>query len=80
MLTFVYHAGRYLRMSDGRQERSIAGQRTELLACTKKHGYKILREEALALLQEELDQPMTLTRPEPDIAQIGSTWRAHFSP
>ena len=34
----------YLRMSDGRQERSIADQRAELLAYAKKQGYRILRE------------------------------------
>ena len=34
----------YLRMSDDRQERSIADQRAELLAYATKHGYRILRE------------------------------------
>ncbi|MHB9080398.1 MAG: hypothetical protein ACYC3X_23230 [Pirellulaceae bacterium] len=68
----------------------IQGQ-TGVIECfkqfVKKHDNKveidvrfILWEEALSLLKEELEQPMTLTRPEPDIAQIGSTWRAHFSP
>jgi len=34
----------YLRMSDDRQERSIADQRAELLAYAEKRGYRILRE------------------------------------
>ena len=34
----------YLRMSDDRQERSIADQRAELLSYATKHGYRILRE------------------------------------
>ena len=34
----------YLRMSDDRQERSIADQRAELFAYAGKHGYRVLRE------------------------------------
>ena len=36
----------YLRMSDERQERSIADQRAELLAYAAKHGYTLFREYA----------------------------------